>query len=108
MQNEATAHATWPAGSSLEQQFVLAVMGRQCPRREEEWRALLPRVDWSHLLEITRPDLYPYLHFCLQSRVGMGFCPEVPMRQLARSRQATAFRNIRRLAQLREIQGALA
>jgi hypothetical protein len=108
MPNEATVNATWPAGSSLEQQFVLAVIGRQCPQREEEWRQLLPRVNWTQLLEITRPDLYPYLHSCLQSRVGAGFCPQEVMRQLACARQATAVRNLRRLTELREMQKALA
>jgi hypothetical protein len=108
MPNEATLKPSWPAGSSMEQRFVLAVIGHQSPQREDEWRKLLPRVNWFQLLEATRPDLYPYLHFCMQTRVGAGFCPQEVMRQLASSRQVTALRNLRRLAQLREIQTALA
>jgi hypothetical protein len=92
----------------MEQRFVLAVIGHQSPQREDEWRKLLPEVNWSQLLEVTRPDLYPYLHFCIQTRVGVGLCPQKVMRQLASSRQVTALRNLRRLAQLREIQTALA
>jgi hypothetical protein len=108
MPNEATLKPIWPAGSSAEQRFVLAVIGHQSPQGAEEWRELLPAVNWSQLLEVTRPDLYPYLHFCIQTRVGVGFCPQKVMRQLASSRQVTALRNLRRLAQLREIQTALA
>jgi hypothetical protein len=108
MTNEASLKPIWPPGSSVEQQFVLAVVGGQTPQREEAWRELLPRVNWPQLLEITRPDLYPYLHSCLQTRVGAGFCPQEVMRQLAAARQITAFRNLSRLAQLREIQTALA
>ncbi len=108
MPNEATLKPTWPAGSSMEQRFVLAVIGHQSPQREDEWRKLLPEVNWSQLLEVTRPDLYPYLHFCIQTRVGVGFCPQKVMRQLGSSRQVTALRNLRRLAELREIQTALA
>src|SRR5229473_7854687 len=108
MPNEATLKPTWPAGSSVEQRFVLAVIGHQSPQREDEWRKLLPEVNWSQLLEVTRPDLYPYLHFCIQTRVGVGFCPQKVMRQLGSSRQVTALRNLRRLAELREIQTALA
>jgi hypothetical protein len=108
MTNETGVKPIWPPGSSLEQQFVLAVLGRQIPEREEAWRELLPHVNWPQLLEVTRPDLYPYLHFCLQTRVGAGFCPREVMRQLAASRQLTALRNLRRLAELREIQTALA
>jgi hypothetical protein len=91
----------------MEQQFVLAVIGRQTPEREEAWRELLPRVDWPQLLEVTRPDLYPYLHSCLQTRVGTGSCPHQVMRKLAAARQLTALRNLRRLAELRDIQAAL-
>jgi hypothetical protein len=108
MTNEASLKPIWPPGSSVEQQFVLAVIGGQTPQQEEAWRELLPRVNWPQLLEITRPDLYPYLHSCLQTRVGAGFCPKEVMRQLAVARQITAFRNLSRLAQLREIQTALA
>src|SRR5260370_7113646 len=95
MPNEATLKPTWPAGSSMEQRFVLAVIGHQSPQREDEWRKLLPEVNWSQLLEVTRPDLYPYLHFCMQTRVGVGFCPQKVMWQLASSRQVTALRNLR-------------
>src|SRR5260370_5415542 len=108
MPNEATLKPTWPAGSSMEQRFVIAVTGLQSPQREDEWRKLLPEVNWSQLLEVTRPDLYPYLHFCMQTRVGVGFCPQKVMWQLASSRQVTALRNLRRLAELRAIQTALA
>src|SRR5216684_3176411 len=90
MPNEAMLKPTWPAGSSVEQRFVLAVIGHQSPQREDEWRKLLPEVNWSQLLEVTRPDLYPYLHFCIQTRVGVGLCPQEVMRQLASSRQVTA------------------
>ena len=108
MTNEAVLKPIYPPASSLEQQFVLAVIGHQTAQREAAWRELLPRVNWPHLLDVTRPDLYPYLHSCLQTRVGAGFCTPEVMRQLAASRQVTALRNLRRVAQLREIQTALA
>jgi hypothetical protein len=107
MTSEATLKPIYPP-ASLEQQFVLAVIGHQTPQREETWRELLPRVNWRQLLDVTRPDLYPYLHSCLQTRVGASFCPREVMRQLAASRQVAALRNLRRVAQLREIQTALA
>lgn len=107
MTNEAGVKPIWPPTSSVEQQFALAVIGHQTLQREEVWRELLPRVNWTQLLEVTRPDLYPYLHFCLQTRVGARFCPQEAMRRLASSRRVTALRNLRRLAELREIQTAL-
>jgi len=108
MRDEAVPSLGGPRGSSLEQQFLLAVIGRQSAQRAEIWRELLPRVSWPQLLDITRPDIYPYLHFCLQTRVGAAGCPPEVMRQLAASRHVTALRNLRRVAQLREIQTALA
>ena len=108
MPDETVLKPSWPQGSCLEQRFLLAVIGHQTAQREEAWRELLPRVNWPHLLDVTRPDLYPYLHSCLQTRVGVGFCPEEVMHQLAVSRRVTALRNLRRVAQLREIQTALA
>jgi hypothetical protein len=108
MTDEAILKPSWPQGSSLEQQFLLAVIGHQTAQREEAWRELLPRVNWPQLLDVTRPDLYPYLHSCLQTRVGAGFCPQEVMLQLSASRQVAALRNLRRIAQLREIQAALA
>jgi hypothetical protein len=107
MTSEATLKPIYPP-ASLEQQFVLAVIGHQTAQREEAWRELLPRVNWPQLLDVTRPDLYPYLHSCLLTRVGAGFCPQEVMHQLAASRQVTALRNLRRVAQLREIKIALA
>lgn len=108
MTDEAVLEPSWPEGCSLEQQFLLAVIGHQTAQREDVWRELLPRVNWPQLLDVTRPDLYPYLHFCLQTRVGAIGCPRELMQQLAASRHVTAVRNLRRVAQLREIQTALA
>jgi hypothetical protein len=98
----------WPTGSSVEQQFVLALIGVQTPKREEEWRNLYPQVDWDRLLETTRPDLYPYLHFCLQSRSLVESCPERCIQQLAGMRRISALQNLRLLSQFRDIQAALA
>ena len=107
MLTEAQAPPVWPANASIEQRFVLAISGNQDSRREEQWRALLPQVNWPQLLESTHPDMYPYLHYCLQVRAPAGSCPPEVLGHLAARRQLTAVRNLRMISELRSIQAAL-
>jgi hypothetical protein len=108
MLTETQAPLVWPANASIEQRFVFAMTGNQDSQREKEWRALLLQVNWPRLLESTRPDMYPYLHYCLEARAPAGSCPAKVLGHLRARRRLTAARNLRMISELRSIQAALA
>ena len=98
----------WLPESSIEQRFLLALIGRQDDARQQRWRTLLPSVNWPRLLQTAQPQLHPYLHFCLQTRAGAACCPPKVMNQLAGARQLAALHNLRRLSEMRNVLAAFA
>jgi putative nucleotidyltransferase-like protein len=96
----------WLPVCSIEQQFILALIGRQDSQRQQQWRELLPRVDWDRLMDLLQPQLYPYLHWCVETRTGVACCPPDVLRRLAGARRLTALQNLRRSAELRSILAA--
>ncbi len=93
----------WLPDCSIEQRFLLALIGRQDFQRQQQWRELLPSVDWDRLMHCVHPQLYPYLHWCMETRADVACCPPYVLRRLAGTRQLTALQNLRRAAELRSI-----
>lgn len=99
---------TWQPDCSLERQFLLALVGCDTPERMVVCRELSSRIDWNHLLDTAQPELYPYMDFCIESRLGSTLCPEDVLRRLRGARRMTALHNLRLFAELRIISEAFA
>jgi signal peptidase I len=108
----ATTHAGPPSGDfihvlrrqfSLEQAFLVALLGRKDAGRERLLEVWSTQIDWRRLQQITSPDLLAYLGHVLAQRGLMNRCPPRLQEQVLNRQRFTAAQWLRWRLELRNI-----
>jgi hypothetical protein len=88
---------------SLEQAFLVALLGRNNAGRERLLEIWSTQVDWRRMQQITTPDLLAYLGYVLTQRGLMNRCPPWFREQMLNRQRFTAAQWLRWRLELRNI-----
>jgi hypothetical protein len=88
---------------SLEQAFLVALLGRKDAGREQLLEIWSTRIDWRRMQQITSPDLLAYLGYVLAQRGLIDRCPPWFREQMLNRRRFTAAQWLRWRLELRNI-----
>jgi hypothetical protein len=91
---------------SLEQAFLVALLGRKDAGREQLLEIWSTQIDWRRMQQITSPDLLAYLGYVLAQRGLIDRCPPWFREQMLNRQRFTAAQWLRWRLELRNIVNA--